>query len=71
MLSLLGEGDRCFCCAAADAGKNGEVLESELSAGDSGGGLLERFDEPSARNHGPLALESETADSTGDAACGD
>lgn len=75
-MSLLGEGDRGFCCPVA-AAKNGDVLDSELSAGDSIGkagesigGLLDGFEAPSARIHGPDERFSETADSTGEVVLG-
>ena len=70
MFSLLGEDDLVLFCAAG-GGKNGEVLDNALRAGDNIGGLLDGIEGASARIQGPLVRLSDTADSTGDVACGD
>lgn len=70
MFSLLGDGDLGFCCPVA-AAKKGEVLDSELSAGESSGGLRNGLSALSARIHAAEERFSETADKTGEVALGE
>ena len=66
MFSLLGDGDREDLCWPVVVTKKGEVLDSELSAGDSIGGLRDGLGAVSARIQGPDDRFSDTADSTGE-----
>lgn len=69
MFSLLGDGERARDTLLFGAGKNGDVAERELNAGEAIGGLLGALPPPSAFNHGPDPERfPETADNTGDVA---
>lgn len=68
---MLGEGERCFASLAVGGEKNGDVLDSELSAGDAIGGLCALSGVLSPLIQGPERRFSPIADSTGDVAPGD